>query len=125
MIDLLVRGNLAFTLPLVAVAIAVLGSAGRAALLSGDRSELRSFWTRMVFHLGLFALVFGLFSQALSLYQMMRAIEAAGDINPALMYGGLKVSLICPLFGIGIAVTALVLWLALQATGPEAEWNRA
>lgn len=125
MIELLVRGNLTFTLPLVAVAIAVLGSAIRAALLTGAQSERRGFWTRMVFQLGLFALVFGLFSQAVSLYQMMRAIEAAGDINPALVYGGLKVSLICPVFGIGIAVTALLFWLALDATGPKAEWNRA
>lgn len=109
MIDLLVAGNLAFTVPLVLVAAAVLAVAIRTAITIGrDRGDATS-GTRMLFHLGLFAFVFGLMSQGIGLYQMMGAIQEIGSVSPAIVAGGLRVSFIVPLFGLYIFVAALLL----------------
>ena len=102
MIDLLVRGGLWFTLPLTVIAFAVVVAAGWAghALMTGRGTG--AFGKRMVFHLGLFGLVLGLLGQAIALYEAMAAIEAMGSVSPALLAGGLRVSLIAPMYGLGI-----------------------
>lgn len=114
MIDLLVCGGLTFTLPLTAILFATLAAAGWAGVqrLSGRGDG--AFWKRATFHFGLFGLVLGMLSHAISLYQMMGALEAAGSVAPAIVAGGLRVSLIAPVYGLGIFVVALLLWLALH-----------
>ncbi len=113
MIDLLVAGNLVFTLPLTVVAIAVLWMGIQGAIAGGPGREDAFSPERLLFHLGLFAFVFGLLSQTISLYQMMGAIEAAGAVSPAIVAGGLKVSFIAPLYGLFIFVAALLLRFGL------------
>lgn len=124
MIDLLVRGGLLFTIPLTIVALGILAAAGWAAV-EYVRGRDGAFWKRAVFHFGLFGLVLGLFSHAIGLYEMMGAIKAAGDINPAIVAGGLRVSLIAPLYGLGIFAGAMLLWLTLhllsRRIGPRPE----
>ncbi|MEK6478642.1 MotA/TolQ/ExbB proton channel family protein [Catalinimonas sp. 4WD22] len=63
---------------------------------------------------GLFGLVFGIFSQSLGLYDMFSAIEAAGDISPGLLYSGLKVSSITSMYGLVIFLASYLLWLGLN-----------
>ena len=114
-----------FMLPLTLVAAGVLAAATWASVdcVSGRRNG--AFWKRAVFHFGLFGLILGILSQAISLYQMMGAIEAAGDISPAIVAGGLRVSLIAPLYGVGIFAGAMLLWLILhfvsRKAGPQPE----
>lgn len=60
--------------------------------------------------IGLFALVLGIFGQLLGLYQALTVIEQAGDISPALIFGGLKISMIAPIYGMIIFLISLVLW---------------
>lgn len=81
---------------LVAVAAAIAGTfsdgplAGKAGLLAG--------WAR---HAAVFLVVMGLLSQAVGLYQALSAIEGAGgQVPPAMVAGGLKVSFIAPIFGL-------------------------
>lgn len=63
---------------------------------------------------GLFALVFGIFGQLLGLYQAFAAIERVGDISPALLAGGLKVSMITTLYGALIFLISYLIWLVLD-----------
>lgn len=114
MIELLVAGNLYFTLPLVLVAAAVIAVAGRAAVTIGTNRGDTSSGMRTLFHLGLFAFVFGLVSQGTSLYQMMGAIQEVGAVSPAIVAGGLRVSFIVPLFGLYIFAAALLLRFVLE-----------
>lgn len=63
---------------------------------------------------GLFALVFGIFSQTLGLYGAFSAIEAAGEISPSLLYAGLRVSSITTMYGLFIFLISYLLWLGLD-----------
>ena len=49
--------------------------------------------------IGIFAIVWGIFGQSIGLFSALQAIEAAADISPAMIYGGLKVSMITTLYG--------------------------
>lgn len=60
--------------------------------------------------IGLFAMVMGIFAQLLGFFQAFTAIEKAGDISPAMIYGGLKVSMISTLYGILIYLISIALW---------------
>lgn len=62
---------------------------------------------------GSLAFMLGLLAQTIGLYQAMRAIERAGDVSPTLIFGGFKVSLIAPIYGLIIFVITLAIWLAL------------
>lgn len=53
----------------------------------------------LINQLALLALVIGLFAQFIGLIQIFDAFEALGDINPTLFAGGLKVTLLAPIFG--------------------------
>jgi len=54
---------------------------------------------RLINQLALIALVIGLFAQFIGLIQIFDAFESLGNIDPALFAGGLKVTLLAPLFG--------------------------
>lgn len=64
--------------------------------------------------IGLFALVVGILGQLIGLYDAFKAIEAAGDISPAMVYGGLKVSMITTLYGFTIYVISYLIWFGLS-----------
>ena len=64
--------------------------------------------------MGIFAAVFGIFGQCIGLFQAFMAIEAAGDISPAMIFGGLKVSMITTLYGIFIFLISFLIWFLLK-----------
>jgi len=53
----------------------------------------------LVSSISLFVLVWGFLGQMLGLISAFDAIEAAGDISPGILAGGLKVAILSPLFG--------------------------
>ena len=53
----------------------------------------------LINQLALIALVIGLFAQFIGLIQIFDAFESFGEINPVMFAGGLKVTLLAPLFG--------------------------
>jgi hypothetical protein len=61
--------------------------------------------------IGLFALITGIFGQLIGLYSAFSAIEQAGSVSPAMVYSGLKVSMVTTFYGIFIYLTSLILWL--------------
>lgn len=60
--------------------------------------------------IGLFAMITGILGQLIGFYQAFSAIERAGDISPALVFSGLKISMITTLYGIFIYLLSIVLW---------------
>ncbi|MGQ8336335.1 MotA/TolQ/ExbB proton channel family protein [Sunxiuqinia sp. A32] len=63
---------------------------------------------------GSLAIVSGFLGQAIGLVMAFNAIEAAGDISPAIVAGGLKVSMITPLYGTIIFILSLIFWGVLK-----------
>lgn len=125
MLDWLHQGGLLFMLPLTGLGLGVVG-ATLWGVLRGVRSEAGGATARRtVFHLGLFAVVLGFFSHAISLYQMMQAIESVGSVSPAMVAGGLRVSLVAPVYGLGIGCLALACWFGLGLVAHPASQSAA
>ena len=60
--------------------------------------------------IGLFAMITGILGQFVGLYEAFSAIEKIDNIKPALVFGGIKVSMIVTLYGIIIFLLAILLW---------------
>jgi hypothetical protein len=64
--------------------------------------------------LGLFTMIVGITGQMNGLYAMFAAIEDAikkgVEVNPALVVGAIKVTMICTFYGIFIYLFSLILW---------------
>ncbi|MDZ7607244.1 MAG: MotA/TolQ/ExbB proton channel family protein [Cyclobacteriaceae bacterium] len=67
---------------------------------------------------GIFAIVWGVFGQSIGLFSALQAMEAAGDISPAMVYGGLKVSFVTTLYGMFIFLLAWLITILLN------NWSR-
>ena len=63
---------------------------------------------------GLLALMVGLLGQLIGLYEAFRAIEIVQDVSPAILIGGLKVSMITTLYGLFIYIVGLLLALGIS-----------
>ena len=64
--------------------------------------------------IGLFALVLGVLDQLLGLYSIFSAIEEAGDINPRIVFQGLKTSMVPLLYAIFIYLSSIIIWMILN-----------
>ena len=69
------------------------------------RSQLKQFKT-----IGTFALITGILGQLIGLYSAFSAVEEVGSVAPALLMGGLKVSMITTIYGILIFLFSLLIW---------------
>lgn len=56
----------------------------------------------------------GIIWQMLGIMQAFTAIQKAGDIAPAIIMGGLKVSMLAPLYGMIVLFFAAILWYILK-----------
>lgn len=63
---------------------------------------------------GVFALVTGIFGQLIGLYDAFSYIEQAGNVSPAILAGGLKVSMVTTLYGVIIFLLSYLIWLGLD-----------
>jgi len=68
---------------------------------------------------GSLSFMLGILAQAIGIYQALIAIQAAGDVSPAIIFGGFKVSMIAPLYGLVIFVLTLIVWLVLVFVTPK------
>lgn len=83
---------------------------------SGKAAEQKNYLHRLTYlkSLGLFTMIMGILGQLIGLFSAFKAIEAAMDISPAIMAGGLKVSLITTLYGILIYLISILIWFLLD-----------
>ena len=86
-------------------------------VLRGDVPDIAAATRRISYikSIGLFALVVGILEQMMGLYQAFQAIEIVGDVSPALLAGGLKVSMISTIYGMFIYVISFLIWFGLSA----------
>jgi hypothetical protein len=97
----------------VIVAVAVYFFISIATGKAGDKVNFRHQLT-YVKSLGLFTMITGILGQLIGLLQAFKAIEQAGDVSPALLAGGLKVSMITTLYGVFIYLLSIIIWFLLD-----------
>jgi biopolymer transport protein ExbB/TolQ len=68
----------------------------------------------LVYQLGLFGFVLGLFAQAFGIVLALEAIRNASDISPPIVMRGVQVSFYAPLFGMVVLLVAIVAWAILR-----------
>jgi len=93
----------------VSVYFAIAIASGKAVDKEGFREQLR-----YVKSLGLFTMITGILGQMIGLFSAFIAIEEAGDISPAMIAGGLKVSMITSLTGVIFFLISLAIWFMLD-----------
>lgn len=64
--------------------------------------------------IGTFGLATGILGQLVGLYAAFSAVEQAGSVAPAILMGGLKVSMITTIYGVLIFLISLLLWWLLD-----------
>lgn len=85
-------------------------------IIRKDYKDIGETRKRLVYlkSMGLFGLVTGILGQMIGLYSAFSAIEKAMDVSPAIMAGGLKVSMITPLYGVLIFLVSYLLWFLVD-----------
>jgi biopolymer transport protein ExbB/TolQ len=78
-----------------------------------DKSNFRHQLT-YIKSVGLFTMITGILGQLIGLMQAFKAIEQVNDISPAILAGGLKVSMITTLYGILIYLLSILIWFLLD-----------
>ena len=64
--------------------------------------------------IGTFGLVTGILGQLVGLTAAFDAVEQAGNVAPAVLMGGLKVSMIVTIYGVLIYLISLILWFVFD-----------
>ncbi|MEM9391064.1 MAG: MotA/TolQ/ExbB proton channel family protein [Bacteroidota bacterium] len=70
----------------------------------------------LVKSVGLFGLIFGIFSQLLGLYGAFAAIHEWGKVSPGILAAGIKTSMITTIYGVLIGLLGYGLWFGLQSS---------
>ena len=94
-LDLLNQGGPFFMYTILFVLIVILVLIVKGIIEKGENKKTVSF----IASLGLFVIVLGVFAQTIGMINAFDAMESAGDISPALIFGGLKVSFLSTAFG--------------------------
>jgi hypothetical protein len=85
-------------------------------IISGRASGIKNFRHQLTYvkSVGLFTMITGILGQLIGLMMAFTAIEQAMDISPAIIAGGLKISMITTLYGILIYLFSIILWFLLD-----------
>jgi len=85
-------------------------------IVSGKAPEKKNFRHQLTYikSAGLFTMITGILGQLIGLLEAFKAIERVGDISPAIVAGGLKVSMITTLYGILIYLFSILAWFLLD-----------
>jgi len=83
---------------------------------SGKTVDIPNFSHKLTYvkSVGLFTMITGILGQLIGLLDAFKAIESVGDISPAMLAGGLKVSMITTLYGILIYLVSILIWFLLD-----------
>lgn len=64
--------------------------------------------------IGILAIIIGFLGQMIGLFDAFKVIEYTGSISPGILAGGLKISLITPIYGAIIFLISYIFWISLD-----------
>lgn len=115
----LVEGGIYFMLPiyLLGIAVIVLTLMHAYRLITGKvSSPAGAKKTReAILFMGSLALLWGIVGHVLGMMEMMDCLVQAGDIAPALIAAGFKVSILAMIYGLILFVVSYIVWFASRA----------
>ncbi|WP_370089559.1 MotA/TolQ/ExbB proton channel family protein [Ekhidna sp.] len=110
MIELFHMGGMLFmsilTIELLAVGFFVMRCLKKSDSFEGDLKLVKS--------TGLLAAITGILGQLIGLFSAFEAIQQMGSVSPAMLAGGIKVSMITTIYGVIIYLLSIVLYLILK-----------
>ncbi len=112
-----VMGGVFLLVQIVILVLILILSIQKAAIYYGKKGPSELSFHRShhaILFLGIFGIVWGLFTQLAGLIQALNAIIAAADVSPALILMGLRNSFINPLIGFCTLLLAALFWGILQ-----------
>ncbi|MCF6241265.1 MAG: MotA/TolQ/ExbB proton channel family protein [Bacteroidales bacterium] len=116
--SLLFDGGAFFMFPILFLLILIIVLIARGFIDVSKREKIIS----LISSLGLFTLVWGFLGQTIGLIQGFDSIEkVGGNISPGLIAGGLKISLLSPVFGIIVFLIARAGIIVLTWTNKNKE----
>ncbi|WP_346854927.1 hypothetical protein [uncultured Draconibacterium sp.] len=86
-----------------------------------DYQKLEKLSTTILF-IGGFGLLFSLFYRAMGMYSAFSVLETSGDISPSLVAGGLKASLIAPLYSLFLFLVTALVWFVFRLKSIEVKF---
>lgn len=80
-----------------------------------DKKDLQKLTKQnsIILFVGSFTFLLGLFAQMIGMYNALACVYEAGDISPALIAGGLRVSL-APLYGFVLFLISGIIWFIFR-----------
>lgn len=116
MFRFLIEGWPPITFPMTILLIIAIALIVRALIVKPDLTKEQVLnQISYIKYIGILSITIGLFGQILGLYGAFTAIEAAGEVSPAIFYGGMKVSSITTIYGFSIFLICYLSWLILRA----------
>ncbi|MCB9024218.1 MAG: MotA/TolQ/ExbB proton channel family protein [Lentimicrobiaceae bacterium] len=114
----LIEGGIWFMLPIYLLAIGIILLSGMQAY---QRAQIKTTKpanyakrTEAILFLGSLAFLWGLLGQITGMMQMLGILSEFSDISPSLIAGGIKVSLLAPLYGFVIFIFSAVVWFVFR-----------
>lgn len=108
----LFEGGLWFMLPIYAMWVVVAILTGRF-LLQQHRGAEKPALKRMnssILFFGSLAFLMGIFGQILGLFEALIYIQEMGPVSASALAGGLKVSMICTVYGFALFMLTVIIW---------------
>ena len=107
-----------FMTPLSAIGLVAVLLAGKKIydlyIKAGESPRKHRPMINLVLQLGVFSFFLGILSQAIGLIQAFQVIEQVGAVSPSMLAGGLKVSMIAPIYGLIILIVTFIAWSILK-----------
>jgi biopolymer transport protein ExbB/TolQ len=69
----------------------------------------------IILFVGSFTFLIGLFGQMIGMYGALSCVYEAGNIAPALIAGGIRVSLLAALYGFGLLLVSSIIWFIYRS----------
>ena len=107
MIELFQMGGMLF-MSILTIQLAAVLFVGARSWLSKQRK------TNLIKSIGLLAMITGILGQLIGLFSAFEAIQQMGSVSPAMLAGGLKVSMITTIYGAIIYLISILISLGIQ-----------
>jgi biopolymer transport protein ExbB/TolQ len=111
---ILVEGGIFFMLPIYIIWVVsiVLIALLAYRLFAKDSAKLNKSksLSELILFLGSFTFLWGILGQVIGMLEALTVIQAVGDISPALIAGGIKVSLYAPTSGFVLFFITFIAW---------------